>query len=117
MPAKRKPSTKSRQWEGFPLDSKGRFNGKPIEHWERMAAELVIDVLVRGAMNVDTKFSPVGRIAYRKLMQIAKEVSPELLQAALEERTRCQAGLALAMEAMLGHPQLGPAMQAAGFRK
>jgi hypothetical protein len=112
-----KPSTKSRQWEGFPLDSKGRFNGKPLEHWKRMAVELVIDVLARGAMNQDTKFSPVGRIAHRRLLEIAAQESPELLQKSLEERARCQAGLAVTMEAMLGHPQLGPAMQAAGFRK
>lgn len=100
MLSKRKPSTKSRQWEGVPLDSKGRFNGKPVKHWEQMATELVIDALVRASM-LNTEHNPVARKASRRLLELAKAESPELFVKVLDERARQQAGLQAVVAAIL----------------
>lgn len=100
MATKRKPSTKSRQWQGVPLDSKGRYNGKPVEHWERMATELVIDSLIRGSM-LNTEHNPVARQASQRMLELAKAESPELFLKVLDERARCQAGLQAVVAAIL----------------
>jgi hypothetical protein len=90
------------------------FNGKPIEHWQKQADKLVIECLVR-ASNVDTR-SIVGEMAHERLLALALAISPELLQEVLGDRARCQAGLALAMDAMLGNPSTKRALDAVNIR-
>lgn len=82
------------------------FNGKPFEHWERQAEELVMDGLVRAAMNTDAEHSLIGYLARQRLLDIANAVNPKLLSEVLEQRDRCLSGFAsTVVEAVHGKTQ------------
>lgn len=91
------------------------FNGKPAEHWDREAEKLVIDCLVRASM-LDTR-SIVGEKASKRLLELAQAENPELYQAVLDERARCQAGLRSLMGEMLGNPSTRRAMESVNLDK
>lgn len=68
------------------------YNGKPMSHWEKMAKETVVDHLIRSAMRCDQRSLP-GKIAYDRLMDLAKAEDPEVVKELLEEMKRCQRNL------------------------
>jgi hypothetical protein len=72
---------------------------KPYSHWEKMAAELVVDQLVRASM-IDNRSTP-GMIASKRLLELAQTESPELFKKVLEERARCAEGFAIIMKDIL----------------
>ena len=77
--------------EGFKLDSKGRFNKKPLSHWQDEAALLVADRLLRAANTGD---SIIGVMASARLMAIAKQEDAEALKEVEEEKALFQKALA-----------------------
>lgn len=78
-------------------DSKQSFNDKPFEHWEQEAEKLVMDALVRAAMNTDAEQSLIGYLARQRLLDIAKAVNPRLLDQTLEQRDACMSGFGTVM--------------------
>jgi hypothetical protein len=71
-----------------------------MSHWEHEAKDLVVRVLVRGALDCD-KLSIIGRLAEPQLWALANSVDPELVKEVLAERDRCLAGFAGIMHAYL----------------
>lgn len=71
------------------------YNGKPFEHWQRMADKLVIETLVRAA-NPDAT-SIVIMLACEKLTHLAKALDPVIYAEVCDERDRCMSGLAALM--------------------
>ena len=63
---------------------KAEFNGKPFTHWQNEARELVLDSLLRASM-LETS-SIIGYLAHKRIIDLAKKESPELLKRAVEER-------------------------------
>jgi hypothetical protein len=70
-----------------------------MKHWDAMAAELVIDCLIRASM-VDTR-SVVGHKASKRLLEIAQAENPDLFLQILDERARCQVGFQAVLAAIL----------------
>ena len=69
-----------------------RLNGKPLAHWEAMAQELVVDLLVCASLKGE------------RLMALAVAENPALVQEALAARSRFQHGAAHALAAFLPEP-------------
>lgn len=81
---------------------KTKFNGKPFSHWQKEADRLVVDGLIRASM-LDAR-SIIGKLASARLLNLAYEESSELVKEVLEDRSRCQVGMAIAMAEMTGLP-------------
>lgn len=75
------------------MTRKKLFCGKPMSHWEAMAKEMVVDVLLRASLRYDHRSIP-GKIASDRLWELANAESPEIVQKLLDERSRCQEGMA-----------------------
>jgi len=74
-----KPTKKIiRAVKGFALDAKGKFNGKPMAHWDSLADVLVMEQLLRAAC-VDAT-SIVGAIAAERIIGICMAVNPVLTE-------------------------------------
>jgi ribosomal protein L11 len=76
-----------------------RINGQPMSHWKREAKKVVLDSLVRAAINFGwgrqrPEQSIIHKIAADRLMELANGEDPGLVKELLEERDRCLAGLA-----------------------
>ncbi len=68
---------------------------KPMSHWEQMAHEMVVEELVRAALKYSGKNPSVpGKIAAKRLWELANVESPETVQKVLAERDACLQGLA-----------------------
>jgi hypothetical protein len=72
-------------------------------HWERIARKLVVDSLVRAAVNMDFRSEPGGR-AHRRLFEMARAEDPVLLQEVLDEREAFHRGFTTVMADILGPP-------------
>lgn len=70
-----------------------RYLGKPMSHWEHEAKKLVVEILVRGYINLDTR-SIIGELASKRLMELANAENPETVKEVLETRARFAAGMA-----------------------
>jgi hypothetical protein len=99
MPAASKPQT----YYGFKLDSKGRFNGKPLEHWNKQADKLLMQCLI-SASNVDTR-SLVGRIVSDRIILLAQAIDPDGYRETLQEIRRMQANMHLLVASMMAEPR------------
>ena len=84
--------------DGFELDARGRFCGKPLKHWQREARKLVMDSLVR---SMTGGISIIHAMANARLLEIAKAEDPEMLDEVLAERDRCVSGFKLIMQDIL----------------
>ena len=73
------------------IQKRKRFNGKPFSHWEAQADELVIEQLVRAA-NLGEHQSLIGYLASKRLMEIAREENPTLVEKVLGIRDQCVKG-------------------------
>ncbi len=76
------------------------FNGKPVEHWEKMAKKLVVYSLVRASESIDTRSYP-GELAAKRLMSLAFGENRLLVGEVLEERENWRFGVAMALAEML----------------
>lgn len=76
------------------IRNRRKFNGKPLAHWQEMADEIVIDALVRAAMQhlASEHASLPGYIAGQRLMEIAKAENPTMLEKVLAIRAACIQG-------------------------
>ena len=72
-------------------------------HWDRIAAKLVIESLVRAAVNMDVRSEPGAR-AHRRLFEIARSEDPTLVKEVLDEREAFHRGFATVMMDLLGDP-------------
>jgi len=79
-----------------------RFNGKPFSHWSDMADELVIEAIIRAALNTDDNYSLVGFLVRKRLMEIAEKSNPTVLQRVLAQREQCIAGFNKIMVNLFG---------------
>lgn len=82
-----------------------KINGKPMSHWEAMGKRLVVDAMVRAAINWGwsgdpTRQSIPQQIAANRLMELANAEDPVLVDELLAERARCQEGLAQFMASL-----------------
>jgi hypothetical protein len=98
------------------------YNGKPMSHWEQMAKEIVVDVLVRAWAGYErgSKHCLPHRLAAKRLKELALAESPDLVVKLLGERDACIRGLAAILNEMMDEkkqPTLSRAMKAGGFRK
>jgi hypothetical protein len=93
---------KTQTYYGFKLDSKGRFNGKPLEHWINQADKLLMQCLISAA-NVDTR-SLVGRIVSDRIVMLAQAINPALYRETQEEIRRMQANMHLLVASMMAEP-------------
>lgn len=86
----------------FKVDKKGRFNGKSMKHWERMAHELVVEELLRAALRHDANpaMSIVGYMASNKLMIMARNLDDELVGKLIDERNNWRIGALAALQAL-----------------
>lgn len=82
------------------IKNRKRFNGKPFQHWQDLADELVIENLVRAAGQTDER-SLVGYLAHKRLMELAEAENPTLFQRVLAQRDRCHAGFRNIMQEIL----------------
>lgn len=89
-----------REFMGFQLDKNDMYNGKPLEHWLKMADELVMSAIVRG-INPD-KLSLVQTVAAERLRGLAMVINPNLYYMLSEERDRCRRNVGLVVGSMLG---------------
>lgn len=82
------------------MNNKKLFNGKPMAHWEAMADEWVMYLLVRGANNCGDSLP--GKLARKRMIKIATAENPELYRKIEEERARGVRNLSLALSGILG---------------
>lgn len=81
------------------------FNGKPIEHWKKMADKSVVDHLIRGVFQYADKNSYPRELASQKLMELAFQVDRFLVAEVLEEKQAWQSGAAMALASFLLPPK------------
>lgn len=84
-----------------------KINGKPMKHWEQMGKELVVDIMVRAAIQygwgMDSKCQSLPqKIAADRLMGLANAEDSEIVEKLLAERARCQENLALFIASLSG---------------
>lgn len=70
-----------------------KINGKPIEHWEKTAHDLLMRILVEEAYNYHNSSSVVHRILHERLKNLANAIDPRAVDRLLEERATCQKNL------------------------
>lgn len=85
-----------------------KFNGKPMKHWEEMAAEMVVEALLRASYKYYDPKSPLadlhlpGKLAGQKLMELAMSYRPDLVDKINKERDACANGFARIMSDIIG---------------
>ena len=57
----------------------GIVNGQPISYWERMARQVIVDMLIRTAQSIDAT-SIAGKLARDRLLDIAHKEDPQLAE-------------------------------------
>jgi len=96
------PAAKDKTYYGFKLDSKGRFNGKPLEHWRKQADKLLMQCLIMAA-NVDVRSLP-GRIVSDRIIMLAQAIDPDGYKEVFAEIRQAQENLPKLLAAMLAEP-------------
>lgn len=72
------------------------FNGKPLEHWKKLAVESVMDTLVRGMVPKGPHQSIIHALATKMLRDLAISFDPRAFRQLVAERERFRGdGLAL----------------------
>jgi hypothetical protein len=84
-----------------------KINGKPMSYWEHMGKELLVDALVRAAIDygwdIDPKFQSIPqKIAADRLMAMANAEDAEIVKELLAERDRCRENIALFVASLSG---------------
>jgi hypothetical protein len=85
---------------GFLLDSNGRFNGKPMAHWDAQADELLIRCLLDAA-NLDTR-SIVGAKTAERIISLAMAIDPVTVRKLMADREAWQHNAGVALNSMIG---------------
>lgn len=62
------------------------FNGKPLEHWKKLAVESAMDTLVRGMVPKSPYQSIIHALATDMLRQLALTLDPEVFRQIVAER-------------------------------
>jgi hypothetical protein len=83
------------------IDKRKRFNGKPFSHWQREADELVVELILRAALQHTDPTSIIGHIARKRLLEIAQAENPILVKKVLAVRSACLAGFQRIMQNVL----------------
>lgn len=91
-----------KNYYGFKLDSRGRFNGKQLEHWIKQADKLLMQCLIMAA-NVDVRSLP-GRIVSDRIMMLAQAIDPDGFKEVLAEIRRAQENLPKLIAAIMAEP-------------
>ena len=91
---------KAKTVNGFPVDSKGRFNGKPMAHWEALSDELMIRCLLDAA-NLDTR-SIVGSKTAERIINLAMAIDPVTVRKLMADRENWQRNAGAALSSMIG---------------
>jgi len=91
---------KTKMVNGFPVDSKGHFNGKPMAHWDAKADELMIRCLLDAA-NLDTR-SIIGAKAAERIINLAMAINPVLVRKLISDREIWQHNAGAALSSMIG---------------
>ena len=83
------------------------FNGKPLSYWQAQADELVVESILRAALQYTDQRHPsiIGYLAGKRLLEIARTESPTLFQKVMATRARCLEGFARIMQNIVGGPQ------------
>lgn len=81
------------------------FNGKPIEHWKKVARKSVVDHLIRGVFQYADKYSYPRELASQQLMELALHVDRFAVVEVLEEREAFQTGMAMTLANFLLPPK------------
>jgi hypothetical protein len=81
-----------------------RFNGKPFSHWQAQADELVVDSILRAALQYTEQEQPsiIAHLAGQRLLEIAQAESPTLFEKVLATRARCLEGFTRIMQSISG---------------
>lgn len=76
---------------------KRRFLGRPMSYWERQARELVVYTILTGVWRYENSGNIVHEMAAKRLWELACAEDPTAVDRLQEERTRCMAGFARAI--------------------
>lgn len=99
---------------GWSKDKK-YWNGKPVEHWEKMAKKNIVDHLVRGSYQYFDENCLPRELASKTLMSMALSVDRNLVADVLAEREQFRNGMAMTIASALmsdeGYKKLKQAMK------
>lgn len=78
-----------------------RFNRKPFSHWQAEADELVVELILRAALQHTDPTSIIGFMARKRLLAIAQAENPTLVKKVLAVRAACRTGFQRIMQSVL----------------
>ncbi len=88
---------------GFKIDARGRFCGRYVSEWQKIAHRDVVEALVRASMQHDTRNAP-GAMASERLMRMARDIDTKLVDAILKESARVVRNISRVMSAFMLTP-------------
>ena len=81
------------------VDSKGLFNGHPMSHWNKLADEYLMELLVSESSKMTTS-SIIGALVAERLENIAKAINPVLFKQAVDRRASYLENVAMVLGAV-----------------
>lgn len=83
------------------VQGRKRFNGKPFSHWQTLADELAVELMIRAALQHTDDTSIIGYLARRRLLEIARTENRSVYDRMLKSRETCLRGFTLIMQSIL----------------